>query len=1439
MATFTNLENAHVFSKAVITPSMSASAAGNTSAHTIQSKDTWAEAVPFLEKSDLSGVSADKEFNIEGYGTVKFHYKKNVYCLINSNNNDIPSNGYVGKIIDSEGNTISQFISPTDVVNDAGQMATVYQPSLYDSKGESMPLSDYIINPSNGLIYDLKSTGNQGIFATSAADGRTEYKLSFFTYEGAKLDTTITNIKSSINETKDDLSSHASDTDVHITADERSKWNSAVQDVTSGNAYLERGTDDDNITLTLNVDTNLNDGATTNSVPSSVAVTSYGSSIISAHEAKKDGNQSIHVTEADRSSWDTAATKAGTAIQTVKRANDSSTLITVDQSETSVSITLSDTIATKDDTTNLENLIKNKVEALPSVYTGDNVFYVNCYGFEYTNPSENIIFDKIEIKFAKNLNTLTEFKPGNAPEISPLEIENNICKIVVVKVLTPPSGVYEQPPASDEIEIATSNYNTGVSKEDNLIAYPSQFKFSENILLEEGWNYRFYFYDKNDNLFPASVIVNFISNGDTTLKQSSVANRYLSDRYGYWGVHGVKQDNETKILNGLGIKLINSLQEHVNNKDIHVTLDDKNNWNSWENAISEEKYTITEYDKISGNYTTFVLPYNIVPVGSSINTVKLEITKGTPDTSAYLGAGLLFTDGSTKLLRVSNNAESISSRGILTWYFDEALELEENSRFVFYLLKNKEDFISPHPLVSSDVRICSRAARVVPGSDYSSWNNVISNLNYGFISDAANLEAGNYNSMWDEYPVCTLSKIHHVNNDIRHFKEGEHEQLFSDDERLFATTEEFSTLEENINDINNEIEAYNYSVAQSIETGTISGTNNTRGFGTLIANNITLGKVITYCHSTNGAENSNIWLKVFEKTSAPHIFKGISDTSLNHKHGATLEYTFKNSNIKLEANKEYFFVFCPENQKNSTTFQNSGDSIDCCIQTVSNTTGHGGVCGPSGISNINYIALHKIYKKPGKFAFATDLEEHTSDNIIHLTPEEKTTVISLKSTNINNLYNKTDNVATVSNKTIAFSDGSTAEFESENIISAQYAFRTTSFRGEDTDDSNAPNANSKLTAFNLRTIYTSTNGATTEGGRIDVISDGIELYKGNDGYYYYRGSDPVEYEQDLLWKDDEEYETLGSLINGTGMFMRNKIEVFNDDLTCLTTAKGMFGTNRQLADFKSPLPSLVNAKSMFTGCRKLKNWRIKLPSLVIGTNMFSDVNYKMELQSVDTCLPNLTVARQMFAGCFNLTSFHVPSTSFSNLYDAREMFIGCPITSINGNFESLEDGTNMLPNAHLDLASIQNIAKTIRNWSNGYPAGTNEDGSLKTVVPTISLGIGLDYVEGDSNVIAVEAELDKIREKGWNVPVIWNGPSTISTLDETNKTFFARLCDSGAFNTHIDENGKPCSIITTDSLMWISDKDSWSQMVSSLEEAEAYFKLTKIEKVEESTDEII
>lgn len=1375
MATFTNLENAHVFSKAVITPSMSAAAAGNTSAHTIQSKDTWAEAVPFLEKSDLSGVSADKEFNIEGYGTVKFHYKKNVYCLINSNNNDIPSNGYVGKIVDSEGNTISQFISPTDVVNDAGQMATVYQPSLYDSEGESMPLSDYIINPSNGLIYDLKSTGDLGIFATSATDGRTEYKLSFFTYEGAKLDTTITNIKSSINETKDDLSLHADDTDIHITTSERSKWNSAVQDVTSGNAYLERGTDNDNITLTLNVDTNLNDGATTNSVPSSAAVTSYGSSIISAHEAKKDGNQSIHVTEADRSSWDTAATKAGTAIQTVKRADDSSTLITVDQSETSVSITLSDTIATKEElsshTSNTDihittderskwNTASQKTDRLtfPTTYTNfyDNQYYVNSYGFEYVKLIEDAWIQNIEVSVVlpELRDSLTEINLASDSTITPNIIGEKVCKILVVEGLRDDhyvsAGNFIQD--EDEIELGTSEYNICEKDKNNSLLVTLNFTFDQPIFLKANKNYRFYFYDRNENPYALPIIVNVDDINNITNNRKEVASRNLYTRYDYFGVWGNANAGVPSPCAPYGLKvklskdIYSAFVAHENNNSIHITENERETWNnSWENAISEEKYTITEYDKISGDYTTFVLPYNIVPVGSSINTVKLEITKGTPDTSAYLGAGLLFTDGSTKLLRVSNNAESISSRGILTWYFDEALELEENSRFVFYLLKNKEDFISPHPLVSSDVRICSRAARVVPGSDYSSWDNVISNLDYGFIANAVNLEAGNYNYMWDEYPVCTLSKIHHVNNDIRHFKEGEHEQLFSDEKVIFDS-------EKNVLDTDKgNYYGIQYKPSETFEFNKIS-----------------------IVRDPAAAQIGNKYLFIFKQEGESKVFVQKCIT----RPGSSIENNicyWEFEPTLLEKNISYFLIF---RENENEEYSKSVVTLQALKQSSAKESLYFIDNNDQEISS-SYVPNIKIYGEGRLFATIDDLDGRTSFN----------------------LYDKTDNVTTVSNNIITFSNGDTAEFNPENIISAHYAFRATN------------TTSSQLTEFNKRTVYAHIDGT-------------IETATGVDSTSQSSATQHCRYEQDLVDQDDEATQSLSTLINGTGMFVRSKLTLFNDDLTCLTNGKSMFASNYELTEFKSPLPSLVYGKEMFTGCRKLTKWRVKLPSLVIANNMFSSIASNeadyMQLAEVDTCLPNLTIARQMFCGCYNLTKFHVPSTSFSNLYDAQEMFRFTKITSINGNFESLENGERMFADGPtLDVKSVQNIAETIRDWSEGYPGMTD------TNKPIISLG-NIDT----SNDDIIEA-LNKIKNKGWEVePDI----PEATALNSDTIGFFARVSYTLSNKTHIDENGNQCSLILVPTLQWITNKNVWSPMVSSIEEAETHFNLSKIETLEETIE---
>lgn len=303
---------------------------------------------------------------------------------------------------------------------------------------------------------------------------------------------------------------------------------------------------------------------------------------INKNVVEHTSNNGIHITDTERTSWN------NNEVVLQKHLNDQNSHITDADRELwnsggNMQITGDDFIISEktDASWSLtldKSLFENKVEALPSVYTGNNEAYINCYGFEYTDPSENIIFDKIEIKFAKNLDTLTKLTISGAPEISAEEVENNICKIVVAKVKTPTDA---------EIEIATSDYNTNISNEVDL----SHFNFSKNIILEKGWNYRFYFYDKDDNLFAAPVIVNTIPIGDSLLPRNSVANRWLSERYDYWGAYNFKSTGLGVATNGLAVKLINAVQEHINDADKHVTEEERELWNKGGNmAITGDNF---------------------------------------------------------------------------------------------------------------------------------------------------------------------------------------------------------------------------------------------------------------------------------------------------------------------------------------------------------------------------------------------------------------------------------------------------------------------------------------------------------------------------------------------------------------------------------------------------------------------------------------------------------------------------------------------------------------------------------------------------------------------------------------------------------------------------------------------------------------------------------
>lgn len=329
MSKFVNLENAHVFSKAVITPNMEAATSGNISAHTVQSKNIWAEPLPFLNSNDVNGLSEDKEFIEEGYGKVKFHYKKNVYNLTNVTNNNTPSNGYVGKII-INGKSIGQFINATDVIDEAGNIAIAYNPILYNANGEAVPSSEYIINSSNGLIYDLKSSGNLGIFNTTNSDGKTNYTLSFFTYEGKKVDEllnntidkdtwdeTIKNIddhikdetihvttadKSKWNNTTTNLSSHESDTDIHVSSTAKNKWDTAASDIASHKSNTDIHVTQSDKTAWNNTSNSLTTHIKDNKIHVTEENKNKWNTAVSNIESHSK-NTSVHITEEERNSW--------------------------------------------------------------------------------------------------------------------------------------------------------------------------------------------------------------------------------------------------------------------------------------------------------------------------------------------------------------------------------------------------------------------------------------------------------------------------------------------------------------------------------------------------------------------------------------------------------------------------------------------------------------------------------------------------------------------------------------------------------------------------------------------------------------------------------------------------------------------------------------------------------------------------------------------------------------------------------------------------------------------------------------------------------------------------------------------------------------------------------------------------------------------------------
>lgn len=183
-----------------------------------------------------------------------------------------------------------------------------------------------------------------------------------------------------------------------------------------------------------------------------------------------------------------------------------------------------------------------------------------------------------------------------------------------------------------------------------------------------------------------------------------------------------------------------------------------------------------------------------------------------------------------------------------------------------------------------------------------------------------------------------------------------------------------------------------------------------RGFGEIIQKSGQLKSIKLSCPTSSNTTNE-VWLKVFEKITDGNTFIGISDNTCTHGTSETLLYTFDNSDVYLYANKEYYFVFCTEGQKDLTVYYSSNHSADCCLKSAPNSS-TGGVLGSDGYSNTQRKPIYNIFLNNSvvdKAAF----DAHISDKNIHLSADERVALDEMKTNFTNNISEiNTDNLNT-------------------------------------------------------------------------------------------------------------------------------------------------------------------------------------------------------------------------------------------------------------------------------------------------------------------------------------------------------------------------------------------------------------------------------------------
>ena len=175
----------------------------------------------------------------------------------------------------------------------------------------------------------------------------------------------------------------------------------------------------------------------------------------------------------------------------------------------------------------------------------------------------------------------------------------------------------------------------------------------------------------------------------------------------------------------------------------------------------------------SGSLTTFILPNNsdYYPTGVLFNAIQVPTLKiNSKTTQAYLGVVAWYSDGTKKLLSISDNTNPTAIAGNMVWYFSTPFKIESDYRLAFYVLESKESFVLPEPNVNRDIAAIGAAINTESGFDpWNDWNRATTDLTTGFILNGPTDKSIAYPG----WVACTLYELNHVNNKEIHITDEE------------------------------------------------------------------------------------------------------------------------------------------------------------------------------------------------------------------------------------------------------------------------------------------------------------------------------------------------------------------------------------------------------------------------------------------------------------------------------------------------------------------------------------------------------------------------------------------------------------------------------------------------------------------------------------------